>query len=413
MKNVLIINQYAANKGDRAVLFAMVSELLKHGVNISVSTHKPSLWQNYDFYSENNVKFIPWGWDFETNLGKSFYGNLFCKMLIKLKKYTYTINRQLFLLSKKIPFYIFRLLMNQQFYQALQKTDIVISTGGHHVTTLLARDAISAQLYDLSLAIFSGRPTYIWSQSIGPLDFFNKQNENFVYKVLNKCKGIYLRDQQSLQFFQNNGEHIHKTYESVFLLNNIFTDYILPSKRENVFGISIYSTKNRTKEERLEYVQTLANLVNYVTKQKIKVKFFPMEIKSSEPDDRPMIQEILENVDNQSFCSVVDEDLQTTEHLVEVSKCRYFLGHKTHSIIFALTSGTPLIALAYHPKSTDFMRQFSLEDYAISDDDLETGLLIELFEKLKENVDKVGAISFSRSREMSDQIRLDLSTIIS
>ena len=130
------------------------------------------------------------------------------------------------LLSKKIPFYIFRLLMNQQFYQALQKTDIVISTGGHHVTTLLARDAISAQLYDLSLAIFSGRPTYIWSQSIGPLDFFNKQNENFVYKVLNKCKGIYLRDQQSLQFFQNNGEHIHKTYESVFLLNNqLFQNY--------------------------------------------------------------------------------------------------------------------------------------------------------------------------------------------
>ena len=34
-------------------------------------------------------------------------------------------------------------------------------------------------------------------------------------------------------------------------------------------------------------------------------------------------------------------------------------------------------------------------------------------ESLKENVDKVGAISFSRSREMSDQIRLDLSTIIS
>ena len=225
MKNVMIINQYAANKGDRAVLFAMVSELLKHRVNVSVSTHNPSLWKSYDFYSENNVKFVPWGWDFETNLDKSFLGNMYWNMLNKLKKYTYTINRQLFLLSNKIPFSIFRLLMNQKFYQALQKADIVISTGGHHVTTLLARDAISAQLYDLSLAISSGKPTYIWSQSIGPLDFFNKRNEKFVYKVLNECKGIYLRDQQSLKFFQKKYEHIHKTYESVFLLNSIL--YVL------------------------------------------------------------------------------------------------------------------------------------------------------------------------------------------
>ncbi|PCJ57487.1 MAG: hypothetical protein COA79_15765 [Planctomycetota bacterium] len=412
MKNILIINQYAANKGDRAVLFAIVSEMLKHDVKLTVSTHEPSLWNDYDFYESNGIDFVPWGWDFDKIINNGIISRLYWKTLSKLKKYTYTLNRELFLLPFKIPFFIQRLVMNPQFYQALKNADLVLSTGGHHITTLLAYDAISPQIYDISLALALAKPTYIWSQSLGPLDFHNNRNKRFVNNILNGCTEIYLRDTQSEKFIDRSDPRIKKTFESVFLLNSMFNEYVMPSKRDNVLGISIYSTKNRSDEETNDYIDILASVVNYANKKNIVVKFLPMEIKSSGPDDRPMIQKVLEKVDSIHMCSVLDEDLQTFEHLKEVSKCRYFIGHKTHSIIFALTTGTPLIALAYHPKSIDFMGQFDLDEFAIPDEKLTSKLLLKSFDSLTEHINEFGTMSFAKSDEMASVIQKDIENIV-
>jgi polysaccharide pyruvyl transferase WcaK-like protein len=411
MKKILIINQYSANKGDRGVLFAMTSELLKHDVQITVSTHNPSLWDDYDFYRENNIKFVPWGWDFSLLDDSNIFERIYFNLLDKFKKYTYTINRKLFL--KNINYKIlYKMLMNPIYYKSLKESDIVISTGGHHITTLLSIDAISSQIYDISLALSLKKKTIVWSQSIGPLDFKNKENELFVNKILDDANSIYVRDNKSYSHIKN--KNTFDTYESVFLLSNLFKDYKLPSKRDNVVGISIYSTKQRTDNEKELYIQILADFSNFVIdKYNLKVRFLPMEIKNSEPDDRPMIYSIIEKIKQKDFCTILDKDLETAEHLLEVSKCRFFVGHKTHSIIFSLTTGTPLIALAYHPKSRDFMKQFNFEDYVIDDKDLQSKLLINIFDKLFLNFDSVGSHSILRSKEMSNKISNDLLNVIS
>ena len=56
--NILLIHQYAGNKGDRAVLFAMCSMIksLDNSVHISVSTSSPELWDNYEYYKKRKNK---------------------------------------------------------------------------------------------------------------------------------------------------------------------------------------------------------------------------------------------------------------------------------------------------------------------------------------------------------------------
>ena len=189
--NVLIINQYAENKGDRAVLFALVSELLRHTSNITVSTSNPKLWDGYEFYAQNNVRFVPWGWDY--NIG---CGNLKRKLNI-IKKYTYTINRELFLLKGLSSRWTSRLLANPLFAQALNEAELIVSTGGHHVTTILARDAISSQIFDLSFAARMKKNFILWSQTIGPFNFHNDRNYRFVTKIIKQAERIYIRDNHS------------------------------------------------------------------------------------------------------------------------------------------------------------------------------------------------------------------------
>ena len=73
-----------------------------------------------------------------------------------------------------------------------------------------------------------------------------------------------------------------------------------------------------------------------------------------------MIRSILEDVRFPQRCTVLDSDLDLAEHFAEVARCRAFVGHKTHSVLIALTVGTPVLALAYHPKTADFMKQYDL-----------------------------------------------------
>ena len=58
--NILLIHQYAGNKGDRAVLFAMCSMIksVDNSINISVSTSSPELWTGYGYYKEQQIEFI-------------------------------------------------------------------------------------------------------------------------------------------------------------------------------------------------------------------------------------------------------------------------------------------------------------------------------------------------------------------
>lgn len=407
MKNIMIVNQYAANKGDRAVLFALVSELLKHTKNITVSTSDPELWKGYDYYEDNHICFVPWGWDYKTE------NNSMKRFLQSIKKYTYTINRELFLRAEPIFRWIVPFISNRLFSQALDTADIVISTGGHHVTTILARDAISTQMFDLSQAIWRNKPLILWSQTIGPLDFHNERNRLFVSKILKRMNRAFIRDKESFVLVKDivSQEKLIPTYESVFVLNHQFKDYMLPSKRANRLGISIYSTKQRNEKEAAEYIETIASVANHAISKGLEVEFFPMEIKGSGPDDRKMIKMIVARIDDVAKCIINDEDMDTLTHMKKVSECRIFIGHKTHSVIFALTVGTPIVALAYHIKTNDFLDQFGLSRNCIGDNDLTSELLIETFDNVMGDLDNIGEVQYKQSEQFADKVSQDIASI--
>lgn len=392
-----LIHQYSGNKGDRAVLYAMcrMIKALYPDAQIDVATSDKLQWQGYKFYTENRINFTPWAWDFKDVSG------VYWNALQKIKKYTFTILREAFLHGVNFS----RFLSNPKFYKALKNADVVLSVGGHHFTTILSQDLVSGINYDAMCTLSTGKKLICFSQSFGPFVFKNSRNRNLTKRLL-ELSFLMPREEKSrveIDSFVGNSCSCLSTYESVLSLSN-YIDYKPICKREDTVGISIYCTQHRSPAEKERYISNIIAFSNHVIEKGFSVKFFPMEMEGSGPDDRPFISEIISSVNRMDKCSVVNNDLETLDHLNEVSKCKLFLGHKTHSTIFALATGTPLIGLAYHPKTIEFLNQFELSDNVIDDKNMTSEGLVKIFEKLCQNLDEVSLFEYLKSKDFALKI---------
>ena len=408
--NILLIHQYAGNKGDRAVLFAMCSMIksVDNSINISVSTSSPELWTGYGYYKEQQIEFIPSAWDYKNIVKARWYWN----SINRIKKYTFTVMRECYL--HHCSWLVTRFLINPIFYKRIKAADVIISVGGHNFTTILSRDLVSSINFDAMAILSVGKKLSCFSQSFGPFVFFNIRNRILTQKILQECTSLYVRENRARQYLVQLGipdAKIKDTYESVLSLNSLFKSYKYPSEREKRIGIAIYSTQLK-EENRESYIECFSLFANYVIKKGYSVRFFPMELKGSLPDDRPVILDIIKRVDNKTYCDFIDKDLPTDVHLQEVSKCQIFVGHKTHSTIFALATGTPLIGIAYHPKTEEFMKQFSIPQYCIIDKELSSKSLIRKFDNIELEIDQIGESLFNQVCAVSSKIYNDIKEII-
>jgi len=85
------------------------------------------------------------------------------------------------------------------FAKALKQADLVIGTGGHHIQTRFTSEALSSLTYDMALVLLYNKPLILWSQSIGPLNFTDKNNEEFIRTIIDTAQTIYLREKIQLR----------------------------------------------------------------------------------------------------------------------------------------------------------------------------------------------------------------------
>lgn len=395
--NVLIVNQWSTNKGDRAVCYFLLKALADNGISeITVSTHDPSWWKKYPDFPENvSVRFVPTAWQILPKFDKGIPGRIWNRINhILAKKFAFPLVRRA-LLTNSVPRYM-SMFCNPDYYRALKQADLVISTGGHRITTINASDAVGPQIYDLAWATLLSKPPILWSQSIGPFSFACEKNRKLVRCLLADSPAIYVRNDASADEIEKIGvslENVAKTYESVFGLYIDDPERCKPSERDKCIGVSIYATNKKTPQAYRNYVNTMTGLVNHAIAKGYKIIFFPMELRGA---DRKCIEDIIKGTDNPNVCSVEDFP-PTMEHIKKISQCRVFIGHKTHSVVFSLVGLTPLVAIAYHAKTQDFMKECGLESYCISDTEFgaqqgeifNTDIVINLFDQVVQDGDQI------------------------
>ncbi|MGQ9663518.1 MAG: polysaccharide pyruvyl transferase family protein [Kiritimatiellia bacterium] len=410
--NILIINQWATNKGDRAVLFFELRELARQQVHqVRVSTSDPNRWRQLPGIPNINVDFVPCGWG--TIVGGSLgpAGKVLRRLKLMLRRgVCYPLIRRS-LIAGRCPWYL-SLICNRQFLAAVREADLVISTGGHRITTINAPEGVGPQWFDIAVTILCGKPLVIWSQSIGPFAFRSERNRAMVTAMLSAANRIFIRDDASRHEVEALGVstmHLSQTHESVLGLFDVVTTRRKPTCRPATLGISVYATNRRTKKAFSEYVRCLGSLVNHAIEVGYqKVLFFPMELERA---DRPCIESVISRTLRKDRCEIVEGFPETVEHLNAIAECRMFLGHKTHSVIFALVAGTPVLALAYHKKTEDFMSQFGLREYCVPDSEMNEERLLTVFENINANLDAISEQESRVGAELGKKVREDFATL--
>ncbi len=66
-------------------------------------------------------------------------------------------------------------------------------------------------------------------------------------------------------------------------------------------------------------------------------------------------------------------------------RMKIFIGSRMHSNIFALSAGTPCIAIAYEHKTNGIMKMCGLEEWIIPIENIDSRILINKIEELLDN----------------------------
>ncbi len=412
--NILIINQFADNKGDRAVLAVILEQLTENAAikQVTIATSRVAAWSASDFeHFDLDVRLVPWGWNrYEGNqLLQHVKQRLMRSIAYPLARYSLNKTNSGSLVSK-----ILSCFCNSSYLKAVKASDLVISTGGHHFTNWFSREGVSPLFFDLAIAEIFGKRIVLWSQTIGELQFSNPANARFINRLMQKADSIYIRDEGSVAELEQAGvemSRIHETEETVFGADA--GSWTPPSQRQPVVGISVYTGSLRDAEAHETYTAAMSGLLDHVTARGYRVLFLPMQLKGQKGDDRGVIQRIIAMSRQAGQVEMLEADIPTRDHLQQVRGCRLFIGHKTHSIIFSLVTGTPVLAISYHQKTNDFMAQYQLSDHCVNEPELSADLLCSLFDRIESNLDETGKTEMHHAEIQRARMAEDFRSMLS
>ena len=386
-KNILIIQSYNVNKGDNSVISVMLSTLKESMLNISLTAFDPEKAKRdhhvdaYDYLfsfrdmklAKNKLLFIVAG---IKAVGWFFY-SLLVLLFLKIG-ITLPLNKE-----------------KKAVIESYRKADVVVIPGGHFFTSFNSLINNFSHYYALRFAQILGKKTMVYSQTIGPFydNFSGRIERRMGIRVLSKSDIVTVREEDSLKCYS--GSNVRMTAETVFLEPvekrevNI-SQYINNSDSSLIIGCTIHHIYFKHFFSKVDYVSKMVDIFNSILSEcDCHLLIIPMEDNIKAGGDRPIIKEMMGLVEKKERIHMVTDDLDSMDTANIISKTDLFIGTKTHSIVYGLKTSTPTISISYQQKSTEFMKMFDMERYAIPLKDLNTNTFMSIFRNVLKDRDVI------------------------
>lgn len=182
--------------------------------------------------------------------------------------------------------------------------------------------------------------------------------ESLSYDILKQCKK----------------ENVYLACDPAFQLPMKETELPTPWKNGNTLGINLSPiVMSEATDENITY-QNICYLIEQVlnnTDMNICLIPHVYNIEKNLEDIR-MLKPVYEKYKSTGRISIVDKELSCTQLKYIISKCRFFIGARTHSAIAAYSTGVPSLVLGYSIKSRGIAKDLfgNEKRYAISWKDL-------------------------------------------
>jgi colanic acid/amylovoran biosynthesis protein len=249
--------------------------------------------------------------------------------------------------------------------------DLIVAVGGGYIRSrkgLFNRLNIPLLLHPLLFGSILGKPTVLYSQSVGP--FVNSYEPAMVSFVLRKMALVILREDVSAGLLNKIGvrENVVRSVDSGFLLRakrpvNVRKRYGI-AKDTLLIGVTVREWLHG--EEQEAYERAVASVLDAVVERYgARVLFIPQVTAAKGDDDRIASRRVREFMYEQQNAVVIEDAPDHFDVKAIYNELDVLLGTRFHSVIFSLTSHVPVLAIEYEHKTSGIMHDLNLDHWVI------------------------------------------------
>lgn len=373
------------NNGDRAVLEATINTIKREipDSEIIVSAAEPFL--------IHDSRFRVVGWPRK----KDFLCRLVCRLIVSTKRFdTYK--------------YWYKYITDKHYLKEVRKADIVFISGGHHLTDILGELNYFNLATNFLVPIYEKKRIYLLPQSVGPADAFSIR-ENIKY-ILENVNGIAFRDKSSETFL--NDLKLKNKYRYVpDMVFSMEYDNAIDKMPNKTIGVALYCSYYGIKRKLLmpKVINNLVLTLEHYINSGYKVRIISMDL-----NDEVVAGEIISklNIQDEEVIQIEKPKDNNILSVIELFRDKdIVLAYKTHSVVFSLINLVPVVAIAYHPKSIEFMENIGLLDYAVLDEMADYDTLCKLIERGIRNKTEINELERNgcdKNRKMIEKYFIDI-----
>lgn len=301
--------------------------------------------------------------------------------------------------------------------KTLSEVDCVLSVGGDNYSLDYLLPSLLMGLD--SCAMDLGKPVILWGASVGPFE----QEPHFlpaIHRHLERMAFIAAREPVTVDYLTKLGlgnKVIHAADPTFVLMpETIDTKAFWPKDPgEGVLGLNVSPLLFRyrpAREPEGRLLDEITGFIRYtVAKRGLGVLLVPHVIPhdgATKNNDAVFMIQLLSRLSNLgNHVCLMDDYLNASQIKHVISKCRFFIGARTHSTIAALSSGVPTISIAYSIKAKGInLEVFGDIRYVLDTSDISQAMLTEKLAQLMNEENTLHALLGNKKDEMIERARL-------
>lgn len=241
--------------------------------------------------------------------------------------------------------------------------------------------------------------TVLWGCSVDP----NVLGDLTVKKDLESFDLIVAREKITYTSMMKINKNTIIAPDPAFCLKTV-KDYKSPTINKDVVGINLSPLVFEYREDCQTILEAYIELCDFIINETgYSIALIPHVIKDGN-DDRTILNELYKKYEYTKRCFLIpDQNCMQLKSII--SRCRFFIGARTHATIAAYSSGIPTGVCGYSIKSIGIAEELfgNSKDYVISIENIEENSLVKMFNYLSENEMKIKELLSKKIPEMQDE----------
>lgn len=358
---ILIVNSVALNVGDAAILMGEIRalrEVFGADVRIEVAEQTPTvarrLYPDIAFFAGLHTRHAHWP-RWRAHGGVASVRKRRTALAVRLLPSAPRLAR--LLLSHEQRAHLDR----------IAAADCVVATGG---TYFVEHYDFTAKADELLAAQALGKPTFLFTQSLGP--FRRERSQRVMRRVVAGSRGVFLRDERSRAHLVEVGaaaDRLSVHADAAFAL-----DAPPPAARTASARVAIsvrswsHARQAGAGDVRERYRRAVAEAARGLARTGCEVVFLStcQGVPEYWTDDSRFAAELVHDLLRDEPGIRVDTAFRSPEALAaELATFDLAIATRMHFAILALVARTPVVAIAYEFKSRELLRALGMEEWAV------------------------------------------------